>query len=234
MISGRNPWRYANTEDSSFSAYLQDPNFLRFVLPISQGANRILNRIFTLNPFCRITLPELRTEILKLDTFFMTKDELANAPEHVKTAANAYGARRPSFEIALSGAYDDDSPSDTDSEDSASLADSDDFYIHTRIKEFGSIDAARSGGFDVSLCQSVDIADFSIGVASSSGSSEEGSDGPITPETIATHPRIAVPDFPDGENLGEPVSDQLLAGKKQPPANLFTTLLQYDRIRARA
>lgn len=70
MISGRNPWRYATIEDSCYQAYLRDNNFLWNVLPISAEANAIIKRIFTIDPLCRITLQELKEEIVRVNTFF--------------------------------------------------------------------------------------------------------------------------------------------------------------------
>ena len=54
MITGRNLWRFATADDDCFAAYLRDNNFLRQVLPISDGVNTLLKQIFTINPLRRI------------------------------------------------------------------------------------------------------------------------------------------------------------------------------------
>ncbi|KAF9451668.1 kinase-like protein [Macrolepiota fuliginosa MF-IS2] len=76
LISGRNPWRYATNDDQCFSAYLRDNDFLGNVLPISAEANVIIKRIFNLDIFHRITLEELKEEILRVRTFFRSHQHL--------------------------------------------------------------------------------------------------------------------------------------------------------------
>ncbi|KAH9853155.1 kinase-like domain-containing protein [Lenzites betulinus] len=87
MISGRHPWQKATMEDECFARFVQDPDFLLDVLPISDGAHDILQRLLALNPLQRITLPELRRAILALDTFFLSEAELAAAGEFAQIAA---------------------------------------------------------------------------------------------------------------------------------------------------
>ncbi|KAJ8077420.1 hypothetical protein PM082_001850 [Marasmius tenuissimus] len=69
LITARNPWNLAVSKDQHLAAFLQDPNYLRKLLPISDGIHRILLRIFELNPLRRISIPTLRREILAVKTF---------------------------------------------------------------------------------------------------------------------------------------------------------------------
>ncbi|KAI0762630.1 hypothetical protein C8Q74DRAFT_1291349 [Fomes fomentarius] len=81
MMSGRHPWALAAPEDECFAQYMRDPDYLKKTLPISDGANTILQRIFTLDPGQRISLTDLRRAIFELNTFFLSEDELAHASE---------------------------------------------------------------------------------------------------------------------------------------------------------
>lgn len=71
LVSGRNPWKQANLNDSAFAAYVKQPRrFFRTILPsISKSLDRILIRIFCLDPTKRITLSELRNMILGCRSF---------------------------------------------------------------------------------------------------------------------------------------------------------------------
>ncbi|KAI0076528.1 Pkinase-domain-containing protein [Panus rudis PR-1116 ss-1] len=90
MISGRNPWRLARRSDECYKAFLQDPNFLRTMLPISEGANNILTKIFTFQERDRISLSTLRRMIVELDSFFMSPEEIARSNAQVRNVANSY------------------------------------------------------------------------------------------------------------------------------------------------
>lgn len=65
LTCGRNPWKRASMEDSTFRAYMRDRNFLQTILPISEELNCILQRIFEVNPHRRITLEELRNLVIR-------------------------------------------------------------------------------------------------------------------------------------------------------------------------
>ncbi|KAI3606050.1 serine threonine protein kinase [Moniliophthora roreri] len=69
LITARNPWSFAVSTDEHFSRFLYDEDFIQQLLPISDGANRILRRIFDLNPLRRTSISKLRNEVLALETF---------------------------------------------------------------------------------------------------------------------------------------------------------------------
>jgi hypothetical protein len=95
MISGHNPWQKAVMTDDCFRAYVFNPNFFRNMLPISAAADVILRSIFT-NHENRISLRKLRRMILKVDTFFMTDEEIAKSSVYVQMAAKSYLSDPPS------------------------------------------------------------------------------------------------------------------------------------------
>ncbi|OCL02036.1 Pkinase-domain-containing protein [Glonium stellatum] len=78
LTCGRNPWKRASFEDTTFRAYMKDPKFLRSILPLSAELDSILRRIFEYNPAKRITIPELRELILRCPRF--TTRSAAPAP----------------------------------------------------------------------------------------------------------------------------------------------------------
>ncbi|KAL1591920.1 Serine/threonine protein kinase [Paraconiothyrium brasiliense] len=73
LTCGRNPWKRASYEDSTFRAFMKDPKFLRSILPISPELDSIMRRIFEFNPVKRITVPELRELIMRCPRFTATK-----------------------------------------------------------------------------------------------------------------------------------------------------------------
>lgn len=90
LTCGRNPWKQACPTDETFRAYLQNPDFLRSILPISTPCNELLKRIFALNPLARISLAELKAEVISMSTFTMTVDELRTATRATREAARAW------------------------------------------------------------------------------------------------------------------------------------------------
>ncbi|PBL03676.1 kinase-like protein [Armillaria gallica] len=88
MLSNRFPWKAAKTSDVLFNAFLRDSAFFQKNFPFSSGAIDILLRIFVIRPGERITLPELREAILRLDTFFLSREDLCHAPKLVREFAS--------------------------------------------------------------------------------------------------------------------------------------------------
>ena len=69
LTCGRNPWKRASMDDSTFRAYRTNPKFLSSILPLSSELDAILARIFESDPCKRISIPELRALILKCSRF---------------------------------------------------------------------------------------------------------------------------------------------------------------------
>lgn len=95
LTCGRNPWKQACPSDETFRAYLDNPDFLRSILPISPDCNDLLKRIFTLNPMGRISLTDLRQAVLDMPRWTMTEAELRNATRATKEAARAFAPVDP-------------------------------------------------------------------------------------------------------------------------------------------
>ena len=69
LACGRNPWKQASQEDSTYRAFLKDQDFLKTILPLSDELNSILCRIFERQPEKRISISELKHRINNCATF---------------------------------------------------------------------------------------------------------------------------------------------------------------------
>lgn len=69
LTCSRNPWKQASPEDSSFKAFLHDPEFLQSILPLSDELGHILRRIFECDPNERISISELRNMVSACSEF---------------------------------------------------------------------------------------------------------------------------------------------------------------------
>ncbi|KAK0205646.1 kinase-like protein [Armillaria fumosa] len=88
MLSNRFPWKAAKESDGLFRTFLRDSAFFQKSFPFSSGAIDILLHVFDIRPSKRITLPELREAILRLDTFFLSRKDLSHAPKLVRDLAS--------------------------------------------------------------------------------------------------------------------------------------------------
>lgn len=78
LTCGRNPWKQASFQDSTYRAYARSQDFLKTILPLTDELNDILGRIFNPNPDMRITLAELRCRIIACSQ--MTVQAAPSAP----------------------------------------------------------------------------------------------------------------------------------------------------------
>lgn len=231
LVTGRNPWRSANPDDACFAAYLNDNDFFKQVLPISEGVNDILKGIFILNPIRRVSLPELRRKIRVLDTFFDHEKDLS---------ADAHGlsAKKPSKSVSinaiLSGGEDQrfsigSFVESVDPEPQSAILGSDvDRRVHSETLVHGQPDTARVSSASGS---SFLVVPFSA----SSGSSGPESKGPITPAThaIDVDPPVDIPDI-SGQVLGYPavISDVETVGDLKGVLNVMKPRKPVDIIRS--
>jgi serine/threonine protein kinase len=97
LVTGRNPWRQATMEDSTFAAYTHQPHqFFSAILPtISTELDELLQRIFCLDPAHRISLPELKWRILECKSFLCNQPDMLISARQKKKLAAA-GAAPPS------------------------------------------------------------------------------------------------------------------------------------------
>lgn len=126
LTCGRNPWKQASSEDSTYRAFTRSKDFLKTILPISDELNDILGRIFTSDPFQRISVSELRTRIMECPSFTNT----AGAPAPTQPATTSYVECEDTIlaehDEALSPASStSDSDSDCSDDDDVSLSSSD-------------------------------------------------------------------------------------------------------------
>ncbi|KAF8663401.1 hypothetical protein AX16_000973 [Volvariella volvacea WC 439] len=221
MISGRNPWRYATTQDDCFSAFVNNRNFLRQVLPISMGANEILKRVFRLNPLTRISLPDLRQETLDLDTFFLTSDgPSANKGSNQIVATRAQAPAEISkiqgdTPRAENPPPEDDSAKPSDREERSST----EAYVGPSpyLRPVGLV--GHENG------------DTPVDSLSSNSSSEGESEGPITPATNPIDPDIEVPELPE-DGLGKLISQSPANGEeKKPPARRTLLRMAFQKLK---
>lgn len=87
LSCGRNPWRQACPTDETFRAFVQDPEFLQTILPISDATHRILKETFTLDPRKRISLARMREMVMDIETFTMDEEQLRTAHSAARALA---------------------------------------------------------------------------------------------------------------------------------------------------
>lgn len=123
LTCGRNPWKQASYQDSTYRAFARSPDFLKTILPLSDELNDILGRIFNPTPEYRITLPELRTRILACSHFTIPTGAAVLTPP---ATPDHYAYVSPEEAIIDDCEYDSPlSPASSLSDDDGSLTSSD-------------------------------------------------------------------------------------------------------------
>ncbi|KAI0253745.1 kinase-like domain-containing protein [Lactifluus subvellereus] len=79
LIGNARPWVVASPEDRDYSDYKTDRTILFDVLPVSHQAYLLLWKIFSIKPERRPSLAAIRTEVLAIDTFFLSEEEAAKS-----------------------------------------------------------------------------------------------------------------------------------------------------------
>jgi serine/threonine protein kinase len=69
LTCGRNPWKQASLQDTTYRAFARNRNFLKTILPLSDELNEILGMIFESNPEDRITVSQLKRRIQHCSRF---------------------------------------------------------------------------------------------------------------------------------------------------------------------
>ncbi|KAJ4859328.1 kinase-like domain-containing protein [Trichoderma afarasin] len=105
LTCGRNPWKQASFQDSTYRAYVRSQDFLKTILPLTDELNDILGRIFNPNPEHRVTLSELRNRIIACSQFTVPAVPTMTLPTPTSTQDQYV-----SNEDAIVDDYDCDSP----------------------------------------------------------------------------------------------------------------------------
>ncbi|KAG8631306.1 hypothetical protein KVT40_000446 [Elsinoe batatas] len=82
LTCGRNPWKRASRDDSTFRAYMKDRNFLKTILPLSESLDAILRQVFEPNWQRRISVSELKQMILHCPHFTKTNIVAPPSPSY--------------------------------------------------------------------------------------------------------------------------------------------------------
>lgn len=82
LTCGRNPWKQASFQDSTYRAFARSPDFLKTILPLTDELNDILGQVFHPNPELRITLSDLRNKIAACSQFTVSPLTPPATPQH--------------------------------------------------------------------------------------------------------------------------------------------------------
>jgi serine/threonine protein kinase len=117
LTCGRNPWKQASEEDTTYRAFKKDRNFLKTILPLSDELNEILGMVFESNPEDRITVSQLKTLIYHCQSFSRQEFSLPSPPQ---SPGNSHYASN----VCSNSSGSSDSDYDSDGSDARSMCSS--------------------------------------------------------------------------------------------------------------
>lgn len=202
LVSGRNPWGCAVTDDESYLMYLANPNYFRDILAISEDSQKILRSTLNPDPVGRWTLQELRQHVEEIETFFMSEEEIATSSRYVQVAAATYSPPKHIEELVQT-------QSAIQVQDARALLVEELFNFSARSYPLRPAVFSQSCRTNDSRKHFVIVSSAGLSRSfsfsfSGTGSGEE-SEGPITPKTHAQDPvKLAeVPELTKSEKIGE-------------------------------
>lgn len=95
MVTGTFPWAMTDTQDGWYLAYRKNPTFIRYTLPISVAADEIFRRCFVKDQNDCIDIDELYAMVEKVDTFFMSEEDIAAGEVHLRSIARRCRVGKP-------------------------------------------------------------------------------------------------------------------------------------------
>jgi hypothetical protein len=121
LTCGRNPWKQASLQDTTYRAFARNRNFLKTILPLSDELNEILGLVFESNPADRITVPQLKRRIQHCARFSASQQALPTPAASPASSVSDNGSLPESCatlsDVGSDSGYDSmesDSPSDED------------------------------------------------------------------------------------------------------------------------
>lgn len=150
LICGRNPWKQACPADDTFREYLRNPDFLKEILPISDGVNSILKRVFTFRAEARCSIADLRTMIRGVDRLTATTAEIKARQEAARHAAAQAQAARQAENVAAAAAYREEQRKQQAALESARAAHTQAYHPAAAVVRH--VDAVRKPNCDRARC----------------------------------------------------------------------------------
>ncbi|KAH9831161.1 Pkinase-domain-containing protein [Rhodofomes roseus] len=210
MIAGRNPWTSATIEDQCFLRSMTRPGYLQKMLPISDEAVTILQRIFTYDPKMRITIPELREAILKVKTFFMTEPQLAKGHRFAQIAARTYFQKY--YSLTEEDYREMNALEEAEFGRRENLVEA--LVVESPTNHFRLVDCVGSTGMP--------------SMTNSDSDSDAESIGPVTPvrNAVEVEALAEVPPLKDGEDMGVPVVPTVVKKRRDRPFESLVHLME--------